>query len=199
MHPKSIYATTAIAAGALLAGGIYLGTHIGTKPEPSRPESATPQPSQAEIDNIRSIPKPKAPTATGEHQTHTTASEINALVQLNQVSAPPQTDIRIIEHLLDQVHTVFHELPTGDHDEVVAFLRGANPRSIQYIPDEDPNLNEEGEIIDRWGTPYFFHTLSRDHIEVRSAGPDRLHWSEDDVVSESQSGGQGSVAAANAP
>lgn len=187
MSPKTKYASISLAALALLGGGIYLGSQLGSQ-SGKKAESAvlTPSVTQEEIERIRSIPKPQAPLTPTAAEPQTSATEINALAQLNNAATDPQTDIRVIEHLLNQVHTVFHELPTGEHDEIVAFLRGANPRETQYIADDDPNLNDEGKIIDRWGTPYFFHTLSRHRIEVRSAGPDQLHWSEDDIISETQ-------------
>jgi hypothetical protein len=43
-------------------------------------------------------------------------------------------------------------------------------------------LNDKGELVDRWGTPYFFHQLSRDHMEIRSAGPDKVMWTQDDPI-----------------
>jgi hypothetical protein len=41
-------------------------------------------------------------------------------------------------------------------------------------------VNEAGELTDRWGTAYFFHQLSSREMEIRSAGPDRKMWTEDD-------------------
>ncbi|MDQ8197244.1 hypothetical protein QEH56_03750 [Pelagicoccus enzymogenes] len=183
MHPKFNYA---IIGSSLLAFGIYLGTKLSHRPQEIEPLSTNPSKSAQEIEHIRSIPKPQAPDPSVPDQAKTPADRINALAQLNDPSHEPQTDIRIIEHLFGQVRTVFHELPSGDHQEIVAFLRGKNPRAIEYLPADDPNLNDEGEIVDRWGTPFFFHALSRHRIEVRSAGPDQIHWSGDDIVSESQ-------------
>ena len=37
-------------------------------------------------------------------------------------------------------------------------------------------------ILDRWGAPYFFHQLSKNEMEIRSAGPDKAMWTNDDVV-----------------
>lgn len=186
MPPKTKYATLALTAIALIGAGIYLGSLLNSSSRKQAERNRTVA-SAEEIELIRSIPKPKAPDIAELAESETASLEINALARLNDVHSDPQTDIHIIEHLLAQVHTVFHELPTGEHDEIVAFLRGANSRDIVYIPEDDPNLNDDGKIIDRWGTPYFFHTLSRHRIEVRSAGPDRLHWSEDDIITESQS------------
>lgn len=187
MSQKNKYTIISIAALALLSGGIYLGLKIGSRDNDiAGNETHAPSVSHEEIERIRDIPKPKAPIESRTENPKVDTAGINALSQLNNANTDPQIDIRVIEHLLNQVHTVFHELPTGEHDEIVAFLRGANPRNIQYIADDDPNLNEDGKIIDRWGTPYFFHALSRHRIEVRSAGPDQLHWSDDDIISEKQ-------------
>ena len=45
-----------------------------------------------------------------------------------------------------------------------------------------PRINPDGVLVDGWGTPYFFHHISANYMEVRSAGPDRLLYSEDDLV-----------------
>ena len=41
----------------------------------------------------------------------------------------------------------------------------------------------DGELVDRWGTPYFFHSVSAEKMEIVSAGPDKELWTDDDVVS----------------
>jgi hypothetical protein len=41
-------------------------------------------------------------------------------------------------------------------------------------------VNAAGELTDRWGTPFFFHQVSKAQMEVRSAGPDRRMWTADD-------------------
>ena len=43
-------------------------------------------------------------------------------------------------------------------------------------------VHRDGELCDRWGTPFFFHAESAARMEIRSAGPDRRLWTEDDVV-----------------
>ena len=40
----------------------------------------------------------------------------------------------------------------------------------------------KGELCDRWGRPFFFHQLSGTKMEIRSAGPARQLWTDDDVV-----------------
>jgi hypothetical protein len=43
-------------------------------------------------------------------------------------------------------------------------------------------INARGELVDYWGTPFFFHQLSGTEMEIRSAGPDRVMWTVDDLV-----------------
>ena len=71
--------------------------------------------------------------------------------------------------------------PTGSNAEITAALTGANRLGLVLIPRTHPAINAEGELCDRWGTPYFFHSESRRRTTVRSAGPDRRMWTADDV------------------
>jgi len=43
-------------------------------------------------------------------------------------------------------------------------------------------INAKGELVDYWGTPFFFHQLSGTQMEIHSAGPDRQMWTGDDIV-----------------
>lgn len=73
--------------------------------------------------------------------------------------------------------------PSGTNAEIVKALTGDNAAHATYLPAELRNLNDKGELLDQWGTPYFFHCDSATETEVRSAGPDRRLWTADDVVS----------------
>ncbi len=73
--------------------------------------------------------------------------------------------------------------PVGDNAEITAALRGQNARRSVFLTSNDGlRVNSEGQAVDAWGTPYFFHQLSRTEMEIRSAGPDRRMWSTDDLV-----------------
>lgn len=73
--------------------------------------------------------------------------------------------------------------PVGTSQEISRALSGANPGGISFLQSEDGLvLNEQGELVDNWGTPFFFHQLSRTEIEIHSAGPDRKMWTSDDLV-----------------
>lgn len=72
--------------------------------------------------------------------------------------------------------------PVGSNAEIVKELMGGNSAKATYLPSDLQHLNEQGELIDPWGTPYFFHQQSADKMEVRSAGPDKKMWTVDDVT-----------------
>ena len=72
--------------------------------------------------------------------------------------------------------------PVGSNAEIMHALMGGNPKGAMFGPPEGQSINSNGELVDRWGTPYFFHQLSASEMEVRSAGPDRIMWTADDIV-----------------
>lgn len=74
------------------------------------------------------------------------------------------------------------QIPTGTNQEITRALTRAQPNELPYIPAGHPSINEAGELTDRWGTPYFFHALSSQKMEIRSAGPDRKMYSADDYT-----------------
>jgi hypothetical protein len=73
--------------------------------------------------------------------------------------------------------------PIGNNREITAKLNGGNPKQIVFLKEEDGmRVNQRGELIDNWGTPFFFHQISGTEMEIRSAGPDRKMWTSDDLV-----------------
>jgi hypothetical protein len=73
--------------------------------------------------------------------------------------------------------------PVGINSEITSQLSGDNPKHINFLSAEDGmRVNEKGELVDPWGTPYFFHQLSATDMEIHSAGPDKIMWTSDDIV-----------------
>jgi hypothetical protein len=72
-------------------------------------------------------------------------------------------------------------LPLGANEEVAAALLGKNRIKMPFITAKCPALNDSGQLIDRWGTPLFFHAESADRLDLRSAGPDQNMWTADDL------------------
>lgn len=96
---------------------------------------------------------------------------------------PPGTVLENVRTAFRQYQLRFHENPVGDNAEITHALHGGNPGQVTFIqPDDGLRLNAQGELVDNWGTPYFFHQLSRSEMEIRSAGADRRMWTTDDLV-----------------
>jgi len=73
--------------------------------------------------------------------------------------------------------------PVGTNPEITKALNGDNPGQVRFIKAElGLRINGSGELVDYWGTPFFFHQLSGTEMEIRSAGPDKVMWTADDLV-----------------
>ena len=84
--------------------------------------------------------------------------------------------------MLRDFRTRMGENPVGSNAEIMKAVMGGNEVKARLGPPEGQELNEQGELLDHWGTPYFFHQLSKNSTEVRSAGPDRKMWTSDDLI-----------------
>jgi len=91
-------------------------------------------------------------------------------------------DIEDIQFMLRDYRTRLGDNPTGTNAEIMKEVMGGNRAKARLGPPEGQTLNDQGELLDRWGVPYFFHQLSKNEMEIRSAGPDRAMWTTDDVV-----------------
>jgi len=102
--------------------------------------------------------------------------------RLNADEQSPEDDLDTVELLLSQYRRHLGGNPVGDNVDITASLLGRNPKSLAYLPESGAFLDRDGHLIDRWGTPYFFHAVSGIRLEIRSAGPDRELWTDDDLV-----------------
>ena len=106
------------------------------------------------------------------------------LAQYLAPGATVEEDLTWMSRLLENVRILVkgeNPLPLGSNEELAAALQGKNARHEIFVRASHQSLNSKGQIVDRWGTPLFFHAQSADRIEIRSAGPDRLLWTADDV------------------
>ena len=69
-----------------------------------------------------------------------------------------------------------------DNATFVNALTGRNPSRLAFLPRSHAAIDAQGQLLDRWGKPFFFHLLGRDALEIRSAGPDRELYTADDLV-----------------
>jgi len=95
----------------------------------------------------------------------------------------PQIVVENMRRAIVNYGSTFSGNPVGTNPEITAALNGENPKQIKFIDAENGlRINGKGELVDSWGTPFFFHQLSATDMEVRSAGPDKIMWTADDLV-----------------
>jgi hypothetical protein len=96
---------------------------------------------------------------------------------------PPQTLLQNVEHSVRQYGQMCGGNPVGTNPEITSQLAGRNPKHINFIDAQaGMRVDPSGQLIDAWGTPYFFHQLSGSEMEIHSAGPDKIMWTADDLV-----------------
>ena len=93
-----------------------------------------------------------------------------------------EEDIQILDAILGYYRMMHKSNPVaGENFEVINTLAGKNRQSVVVFPTNHPDLDEQGNLLDRWGTPYFFHAISATMLDIQSAGPDRERGSADDI------------------
>jgi hypothetical protein len=96
---------------------------------------------------------------------------------------PPETVLENMRAVFRSYHSMFRENPIGTNPEITRALNGENPKQTRFLNEEDGlRVSGSGELVDSWGTAFFFHQLSGAEMEIRSAGPDRLMWTSDDLL-----------------
>ncbi len=196
-----------IAIVAVMVAGIW----IATRPAPDTPAppvaADAPKPGPILVPPAGSVevepeelpetaaidPEPAAPRPrTEESRASSRRNFENPLVESYPPGMPPPRPAEIdnpelaaefekIHLMLREYRALTGENPVGTNREIMKALMGENPKGARFGPPEGQSLNENGELIDRWGTPYFFHQMTKDWMEIRSAGPDRRMWNEDDL------------------
>ena len=87
-----------------------------------------------------------------------------------------------LEFTLRDFGTALGGNPVGTNAEITAALLGDNAKQVKLEIPAGSSLSPDGELCDIWGSPWFFHQLSATKTELRSAGPDRQMYTDDDFV-----------------
>ncbi|HEV3410354.1 MAG TPA: hypothetical protein VG095_08670 [Chthoniobacterales bacterium] len=172
--PKRLRKPLIPALVALIALGVWAEIWY-SRQTPEQQQSGAPSPQPGSVGEAVSLPRTSPPPAK------VTASPTNT------PPLPPPDEEAMLESdkvslMIRDYRTIAGENPVGTNAEIMEAIMGKNPKGAKLGPPEGMQLNENGELIDRWGTPYFFHQLSRDQMEIRSAGADKVMWTEDDAV-----------------
>lgn len=125
---------------------------------------------------IVSLPPPREPEAERSHLA-------------DELHAPNRTgiqDLSVVQNLFAHYRKRFQGFPVGeDNATFVNALTGNNPGRLAFLNRNHPAIDAQGQLLDRWGEPFFFHLLGRDALEIRSAGPDRELYTADDLLTAS--------------
>jgi hypothetical protein len=122
--------------------------------------------------------------ASAPAETPTPPFATRILADYANPSRPPEEDLHAVARMLGNFALLVKgsdPLPLGANEEIAAALRGKNQASLRALPDDHRAFNAQGQLVDRWATPFYFHAESRDRVDVRSAGPDRRMWTADDL------------------
>jgi hypothetical protein len=102
---------------------------------------------------------------------------------LNSPAGNVHSDLRLLNEIFIAYRGAIHSgNPVGENSEITAALTGHNRLGFAFVPSDCAAINSKGELCDRWGKPYFFHQISGERMEIRSAGPDSRLWTSDDEV-----------------
>ena len=109
---------------------------------------------------------------------------LNLAEDLNAPNKTIQNDLRVLNgvFLVWQTNFLRTGNPVGDNAEITAALLGRNNLRLSFISSTNRAINSQGQLCDRWGTPFFFHQISGTQMEIVSAGPDRTRGTPDDVA-----------------
>lgn len=106
-------------------------------------------------------------------------------VSLLESAQSGEAHLAQVDLLMGQYYWAFKQVPVGSENaEITLALLGDNPKFLIFIPHDSSVINEKGELLDYWGTPYYFHPVSEKVMEVRSLGPDKKLWTADDLIHE---------------
>lgn len=122
-----------------------------------------------------------SPALPKERETVIALPIANEIIPPNSPDTTVDDDLGTLELVIGEFRKQNGGNPVGENVEIAAALLGDNPKKLAYLPSKGPFLNADGQLIDRWGTPYFFHQLSANETEILSAGPDRQFNTGDDV------------------
>lgn len=130
-------------------------------------------------------------SATPKPDPRTIDPEIRKLAdRLSEQTQTPLNDLETVGEFIDLYRKAFSHLPVGTNEDLTAILIGQNPKKGVLFPPDSPMIIK-GQLVDRWGTPYWLHPSSGASLEVRSAGPDRNLFTADDVFINPSPGGLG--------
>lgn len=141
-----------------------------------------PKPARVLSPAVPAAPSSPPPTMA-DNADPASGGESHLADDLNAPTGTIRRDLEILNELFGTWQTNFPREgnPVGENAEITASLAGANSLKFAFISPKHRAINRQGELCDRWGTPFRFHQISGQAMEIRSAGPDRKFGTADDA------------------
>lgn len=117
--------------------------------------------------------------------------------ELHAETTTPERDLEIIRDFVSIYSRAIGGNPVGDNADITAALTGTQyPGQKGHFFPRRHSAVRSGQLVDRWGSPYWFHPNSSSQMEIRSAGQDRQLFTGDDQVLNPSPAGLGATAPA---
>ncbi len=147
-----------------LLGWMFVNLHS----VPPRTEAVSPPASQA----VEPKPAPPLPAEA-------------LLAGYADPATPPIEDLKKLHRVVTGYFSVVKDSsknPIGGNADLAAALRGENPNQEIFVPAVHPVFSADGLLLDRWNTPLIVHPDAWRELELRSAGPDKIPYTADDLI-----------------
>lgn len=150
-----------------------------SKPRPAIQQAATTQTIQTGITAV--VVSPSVNTISGQS---TLLLGETILRDYANTNFPPENDLTLMSRLMENSLLLLKsaaDRPLSANEDWADLFRGKNTAREEFIPARHIALNTQGQLVDRWASPLFFHALGGGRYEIHSAGPDKKLWTSDDL------------------
>jgi hypothetical protein len=132
---------------------------------------------------VRELNSPTVSGLISKREVLLSLPEAHIADNLNSPNNTQLQDIAIINSIFYAWRLIYSKTgnPVGNNQDIVRSLVGNNPKGIIFLQPNNPAINKNGDLCDRFGHPFFFHAKSGTQMEIRSAGPDGIMFTKDDV------------------
>jgi hypothetical protein len=175
---KGLLASALLLVALMLAILFYSGTVADE--EASTTADALPA-DQATPRAVAQPPATDSSAASGQGRSALPPHPQSRLLGTDQLA--PEAQARLVGNILQIFRESTGAYPTAeDNPGVLRQLLGANTARRGYVSPESPAIDRQGALLDAYGQPYFFHFISSQKLEIRSAGADGAYYTDDDLV-----------------
>ncbi len=146
-----------------------------------RSQSSCARESQAPVSNVRSV-------APEQEKINRQATEQflgdQALEGYAAKSSNGMADLRLLHGFVGNALLLSKQADArhyATNEDLALLLLGKKGSREQLISASHRALNPSGQLVDRWDSPVIVHVPRAGVVELRSAGPDKTPYTEDDI------------------